>query len=441
MCTGAADAGPSLSALTAISAVVSSDEGLHEGHQAFEDYHRSFSILEKAAETMLKDIKSFTDSVSKLFNSGAEFAQHFAVIFSPISSEFDLNSKHPEAAHTLNNIHNYETAMTELQSTVAPELELIESRIVGPMKELQAVMKMIRKTIVKREHKLMDYDRHNNSLMKLRDKKEKSLSDEKNLFKLEQEFEVATNEYDYINTALKNDLPRFMTLSTQFIDPLWHSFFYMQLQIYYLVLEKVTSFAEESKYDISNVPGQQIQSDYEEKRTNAWETIEELGIIKRIVSVSRLVQQSRGEGGVSRTVSASSGGSSFSKGPPSGRSVSAGAAFKKAPPPPPGTKPGAPAPPPPYSPSPAAASSSSVASAKKAPPPPPPLKPKPKPAAPAVQYVTALYDFDAQAEGDLSFRAGDRIEVVERTENAEDWWTGRLNGQQGVFPGNYVQTS
>ena len=31
---------------------------------------------------------------------------------------------------------------------------------------------------------LMDYDRFNNSLQKLRDKKEKSLSDEKNLFKV-----------------------------------------------------------------------------------------------------------------------------------------------------------------------------------------------------------------------------------------------------------------
>lgn len=30
----------------------------------------------------------------------------------------------------------------------------------------------------------MDYDRFNNSLTKLRDKKEKSLSDEKNLFKV-----------------------------------------------------------------------------------------------------------------------------------------------------------------------------------------------------------------------------------------------------------------
>lgn len=93
---------------------------------------------------------------------------------------------------------------------------------------------------------LIDYDRFNKSLTKLRDKKEKSLNDEKNLFKvccscicilrtpltsrnkLEQDFEVASNEYDYINTAMKTDLPRFMQMATQFIDPLFHSFFYMQ---------------------------------------------------------------------------------------------------------------------------------------------------------------------------------------------------------------------
>jgi hypothetical protein len=47
----------------------------------------------------------------------------------------------------------------------------------------------------------------------------------------------------------------------------------------------------------------------------------------------------------------------------------------------------------------------------------------------------ALYDFAAQADGDLDFKVGDRIEVVERTGSAEDWWTGRLDGRTGVFPG------
>ncbi len=120
---------------------------------------------------------------------------------------------------------------------------------------------------------------------------------------LEQDFEMATNEYDFINNALKTDLPRFMTLSTQFIDPLFHSFFYMQyvpnetsygiilmlsrLNIFYLILEKMNTFAETAKYDISNVPGQQICDEYEQNRTDAWNQIEELGITKRIISVCK----------------------------------------------------------------------------------------------------------------------------------------------------------
>ena len=38
---------------------------------------------------------------------------------------------------------------------------------------------------------------------------------------------------------------------------------------------------------------------------------------------------------------------------------------------------------------------------------------------------------------DLSFREGDIIEVVAET-NA-DWWTGKHNGKQGLFPSNYVE--
>ena len=58
-----------------------------------------------------------------------------------------------------------------------------------------------------------------------------------------------------------------------------------------------------------------------------------------------------------------------------------------------------------------------------------------------LRYVLPSVDerADEKAEGDLSFSAGDRIELVERTENADDWWTGKLNGRTGVFPGTYTQ--
>lgn len=38
---------------------------------------------------------------------------------------------------------------------------------------------------------------------------------------------------------------------------------------------------------------------------------------------------------------------------------------------------------------------------------------------------------------DLSFKTGDIVEIVEET-NA-DWWTGRINGKEGLFPSNHVE--
>jgi hypothetical protein len=38
---------------------------------------------------------------------------------------------------------------------------------------------------------------------------------------------------------------------------------------------------------------------------------------------------------------------------------------------------------------------------------------------------------------DLSFRAGDVIEII--SEMNPDWWTGRINGRDGLFPSNHVE--
>ncbi|KAI0344278.1 BAR-domain-containing protein [Trametopsis cervina] len=401
----------------------------------FDDYVRRFAALETAAEKLLKDTKVFDESVTNLFTSGAGFAQHFATLFRPLAGENDLLRNHPEAEHTVKHVDTFEGILEELKAAVVPELELIETRVISPVKELQGVMKTIRKSITKRDHKLLDYDRRNNALTKLRDKKEKSLNDEKNLFKLEQEYEIATNEYDYINNAMKTDLPRFMQLATRLIDPLFHSFFYMQLNIFYLLLEKLNGFAESGQFDVS-VPASQVIPDYEAKRTDAWAQIENMNITKRIISTSKLVQANRAAGGstLGRSTSGltASSAASRSGAPMRSPSSTSTSSFTKASPPIPTSV----AAPPPYSPT--GVTSPGFTAAKKAPPP-PPLKPKPRLAEPEKQYVVALYDFEAQADGDLDFRAGDRIEVVEKTDSAEDWWTGKLNGRQGVFPGNYVQ--
>ncbi|KZT36043.1 DUF500-domain-containing protein [Sistotremastrum suecicum HHB10207 ss-3] len=51
----------------------------------------------------------------------------------------------------------------------------------------------------------------------------------------------------------------------------------------------------------------------------------------------------------------------------------------------------------------------------------------------------ALYDYNAQQSGDLSFKKGDVIIIVEKTGSSHDWWTGRVNGKKGIFPANFVE--
>ncbi|KAK6538884.1 ESCRT-0 subunit protein hse1 [Orbilia ellipsospora] len=70
----------------------------------------------------------------------------------------------------------------------------------------------------------------------------------------------------------------------------------------------------------------------------------------------------------------------------------------------------------------------------------PEVKPEQPPAnatAATVSRVRALYDFVPTESGELAFRKGDIIAVLESV--YKDWWKGSLRGQTGIFPLNYVE--
>lgn len=54
-----------------------------------------------------------------------------------------------------------------------------------------------------------------------------------------------------------------------------------------------------------------------------------------------------------------------------------------------------------------------------------------------VSRVRALFDFVPSEPGELQFKKGDIIAVLESV--YKDWWKGSLRGQTGIFPLNYVE--
>ena len=53
--------------------------------------------------------------------------------------------------------------------------------------------------------------------------------------------------------------------------------------------------------------------------------------------------------------------------------------------------------------------------------------------------VLVLFDYDSQADDELTIRKGDVILDVRKQEGG--WWEGALGSRRGVFPDNFVTVS
>ncbi|NXY44939.1 SH319 protein, partial [Ceuthmochares aereus] len=55
----------------------------------------------------------------------------------------------------------------------------------------------------------------------------------------------------------------------------------------------------------------------------------------------------------------------------------------------------------------------------------------------SVEWCEALHDFTAETKDDLSFKKGDYIQILEQVDS--EWYRGRLNEKEGIFPAVFVQ--
>ncbi|EGE78784.1 hypothetical protein RJZ56_002383 [Blastomyces dermatitidis] len=381
------------------------------------DAERRFQELEKETKKLHDESKKYFDAINGMLNHQIQFSEAIKELYKPISGRAsDPESTMPEGNLAgIEACDEYASIVRELQTTLEPELELINSRVVHPAQELLEIIKIIRKVAVKRQHKQLDYDRHRATLKKLQDKKDKSLKDEKALYKAENDVEQATAEFNYYNDLLKKELPQLFHLEAELIKPLFQSFYYMQLNVFYTLHEQMQGM-NIGYFDLTS----DVEEAFELKRGDVKERTEELSIVHFKTTGGRRPGSRFLPGGKDKLAAEQ-------KAHPSRRTTDTSENN----------------PPPPYSAHTASTligGSSSLAAAAKAKKPPPPPKPaRLAGSSPPIETVTALYDYEAQAYGDLSFSAGEVIEVIERSNNENDWWTGRVNGKTGQFPANYVK--
>lgn len=422
------------------------------------DAERRFKELEIETKKLSDESKRYFASVNGMLDFQIEFSKAIEEIYKPISGRLS----DPNAAVAEDNpegikaSEQYREVVKELKDTLKPDLELIEKRIVNPAQELLKVIALIRKMATKREHKQVDLDRHKRNYKKYEDKKERTAKDEEKMYSAEAEVAIAQQEYDYFNDMLKNELPVLFQMQLEFIRPLFVSFYYMQLNIFYTLYNRM----EELKIPYFDLSLDIVEA-YHAKKGNIEEQTDSIGITnfkvghaknkleatKRRHQLMNAGLPQPGAPGAGQLPAYTTGQGQYGQYGQYGNEKQEYAGQQQASAIPATTTPsygqygsygqpsqvgGYPAP---QSPATTGYSAPAVGAGAVA----TPVGGVPPPAYQSGgETCTALYDYTAQAQGDLTFPTGAVIQVVERGD-ANGWWTGSYNGQTGSFPGNYVQ--
>jgi len=405
----------------------------------FKDLEDHVNKVQTQVKNLLSDSDKFKKTVETMMKHQEELGKSLLELYKPISSVTDspvsssedvsrrgsVYSISSEVQADTRKIEIYLEKTKTMNEQILPHLQNVNFHVIEPMKNYQDIIHSVKQVLKKRSHKALDYDRHKDTLEKLSNKQSRSLDEERKLSKTREAFTTAELEFKTYDEQLKQQLPTFFDCSANLYDASLITLYSIQKDVYHVMYVYF--------YEIANECGLNLNADiiaqYESYNTKALLDESNVESLNRLLTTAHIGLNTSnsitsnmntmggptsptGTTNYSRpnTTSAQDDLPSYESATKTSYSRNS---FSR-----PGTN---------------NIAAAAAAAASKPPPPAIPKKPS------SVQYVTALYDFTAQNDGDISFKRGDKIEIVKRSANANEWWTGKINGKVGQFPGNYVQ--
>ncbi|KAJ3129147.1 hypothetical protein HK098_002388 [Nowakowskiella sp. JEL0407] len=428
-------------AIARLPQLIASKTGNGDDDPVYVDLETRFKKLDSNMKRLNEDAKKFKDAMTAMLDHQHSMASTFAEFYGPIVSSGTPVTNDATSQDYPSNVRGFDSAapqqtidrakelsenMIRARDTLLPDLDVIERRIIMPTTELLAIFSSVKKLMVKRDHKRLDFDRHTDGFKKLKERSDRDVKDEKKMAQIEIQLDLATREYNALNDLLVQQLPMLLELAIPFVDPCFKTLYWYQLKAHHS-LYKVFYGTLANKTNLE----QSVLSGFEKSFVDVEQMFDGLSILKRNqaklgVGTAAIVGQTSGTNAAARTIS------------PTDTGYGSGTSPDEISPPPyapnQGTGYGVNKPAPTFAEIHAASNPWST--------PAPSTNPwsAASPATTSTQpkYVVALYDYNADNNEDLSFRRDDKIEVVQRTADTNDWWTGRLNGKVGAFPANYT---
>jgi len=404
-------------------------------------------------------------------------------IYSPIvTAEGGEDVSHaPTPRNTLERVNVLKSHYMELKTDMLAEVAMVDKRIIEPAKDAKASVKQYKKVIKKREDRKLDYERYKGRVEAVEKKSSRSDRENTALAKHRIDLDSATavscktlvqllrltdaQVYQDADDKLRSTLPQMTTATYSILPHLLNAQIMIQNTLLAQYYTSLHNYCEETGFPSPPPPMDDVITTWTRDFKPVQQEVESINCIARGKAVHQsMVIGDDASGRKSTSVTglnvrngianrrASSQGRISPNPEPRVMRIPSSNSVADVTPPAPEPSP-SPEPTPSYgypsshltptssysSHSPAGPSADYFqrgALQKKKPPPPPPKRIGSQNSG---LFAVALYSFEGQGQGDLSFREGDRIKVVKKTDSTDDWWEGELKGMKGSFPANYCK--
>lgn len=203
----------------------------------FDIEERRFHAVEAASAQLQVEARGYLDSLRAMTSAQVKMAETIDLFYGD-SGVRDNVSRH------------YLTAVQELDTETIKHLdEPYRITVMEPVERFCSYFVDINEAIKKRQHRLLDYDRHRARTQRLVDHPSK---DATKLPMAEREEQTAREAYSSINDQLTAELPQLLDLRVPYLDPSFEALVKIQLQFCsesYTKLAEIQQFLEPQTRD------------------------------------------------------------------------------------------------------------------------------------------------------------------------------------------------
>lgn len=219
------------------------------GNKSLEDrviieWTKDFNMAEVALELLMTEAKNFIAAWKENWGCQTDLVKLLSELYSPIAEDNVYKAVQEIPASSTRLVSQFRVTVDKMVQECQPVIAALEVTFVGRCKQAKACVDGVQKALKKREHKKIDFDRHSNTVDKMFKKPNLSDKEQLSLNKMEAELDDAIEEFHFQDEKVKKFVPRVLNSLSEFLNPLTSLLYLSELKVFQIMKTHLYSFAQ-----------------------------------------------------------------------------------------------------------------------------------------------------------------------------------------------------